>query len=81
MRPLLLLLAFLSPLVTVLGRGLTAQADRKPPFYADKANLLVYLDGASRPIPVKSADEWPRRRGHVLANMQLVMGLLPSLAR
>src|SRR5262245_6869426 len=77
----LLLLALLSPLVAVIGRGLTAEADRKPPFYADKANLLVYLDGAGRPVPVKSADEWARRRGHVLANMQLVMGPLPPLAR
>ena len=81
MRRLLLLLALLSPLVAVIGRGLTAEADRKPPFYADKANLLVYLDGAGRPVPVKSADEWPRRRGHVLASMQLVMGPLPPLAR
>src|SRR4051794_22849674 len=76
MRRLLLLLALLSPLVTVIGRGLTAEADRKPPFYADKANLLVYLDDAGRPVPVKSADEWQQRRGHVLANMQLVMGPL-----
>jgi dienelactone hydrolase len=81
MRRLLVLLTLLSPLVAVLGRGLTAEADRRPPFYADKANLLVYLDGAGRAVPVKSADEWPRRRGHVLASMQLVMGPLPPLAR
>jgi dienelactone hydrolase len=81
MRRLLLLLALLSPLVAVIGRGLTAEADRKPPFYADKANLLVYLDGAGRPVPVKSAEDWPKRRDHILANMQLVMGPLPPAER
>src|SRR5262249_52909068 len=81
MRRLLLLLALVSPLVAVIGRGLTAEADRKPPCYADKANLLVYLDNAGRPVPVKSAEDWPKRRGHVLANMQLVMGPLPPAER
>ena len=50
------------------------------PFYRDKANLLLYLDGDGKPVPVKSLDDWQKRRAHILANMQLVMGPLPPPA-
>ena len=53
----------------------------KPPFYADKSNLLVYLDGEGKPIPVKSPTDWQKRRDHVLAGMQLVMGPMPPDSR
>jgi dienelactone hydrolase len=64
--------------------GLTPLAEpetSKPPFYSDKANLLVYLDGAGKPIPVQSASDWQKRRAHILANMQLVMGPVPPDSR
>jgi dienelactone hydrolase len=51
-----------------------------PPFYRDKANLMVYLDAAGKPVPVKTAADWHQRRAHILANMQLVMGPLPAAA-
>src|SRR5262249_34143826 len=52
-----------------------------PPFYADKTKLLVYFDAEAKPQPVKTADAWKKRREHILANMQLVMGPLPDDSR
>lgn len=50
----------------------------KPPFYADKTKLLVYIDGDGKEQPISAAADWPRRRAHILANLQLVMGPMPS---
>ena len=50
------------------------------PFYRDKANLLIYLDG-DKAVPVKSVADWQKRRGHVLAGMERVMGPLPPATR
>lgn len=49
-----------------------------PPFYADKTRLLVWKDDQGREQPVKTPAEWQKRRAHILANMQLVMGPLPD---
>jgi dienelactone hydrolase len=56
-------------------------ADGRPPFYPDKTRLLVYRDAAGREHPITRAADWPKRRGDILANMQLVMGPLPDAAR
>jgi dienelactone hydrolase len=48
-----------------------------PPFYADKANLLAYIDAAGRAQPVRTPADWQHRRRHILDSMQLVMGPLP----
>jgi putative membrane-bound dehydrogenase-like protein len=48
-----------------------------PPFYPDKTKLLIYLDGGKEHA-VKTPDDWNKRREHILANMQLVMGPLPD---
>jgi hypothetical protein len=53
----------------------------KPPFYANKANLLHYLDDGGKSVPVRTPVEWEKRRRHILANMQLVMGPLPEDTR
>jgi len=50
----------------------------KPPFYADRMNLLTFIDAAGQIHPVKVAADWEQRRGHILANMELVMGPLPE---
>jgi len=47
------------------------------PVYDDKTNVLVYLDGEGIAHPVKTPADWAKRREHVLANMQRVMGELP----
>jgi len=61
-------------------RPLAAQQS-KAPFYVDKSRLLVYLDSAGKEHPIATAAEWEKRRGHVLANMQVVMGPLPDAAK
>ncbi len=64
----------------LLALALSA-ADSPPPFYADKMNLMVYMDEAGTPQPVKTPEDWERRKAHVLANMQLVMGPMPTASR
>ncbi len=49
----------------------------KVPFYPDKTKLLMYLDGEGKEHPIAAASDWPLRRAHILANLQLVMGPLP----
>lgn len=56
----------------------TSSKAASPPFYDDKMNLLVWLDDEGRANPIKERQDWQRRREHILANMQLVMGPLPS---
>ena len=53
----------------------------KPPFYSDKINLLVYVDAHGNMLPVTTAANWQKRRDHILANIQLVMGSLPDTAK
>ncbi|MBI1914818.1 MAG: alpha/beta fold hydrolase [Planctomycetes bacterium] len=74
------------PVLVSLGVGLAClvparpgQAD--PPSYPDKANLLVWRDGEGKEHPVRTAADWAKRRQHILANMQRVMGPLPGPER
>src|SRR5688572_17301933 len=47
------------------------------PFYADKSKLLVYIDADGKEQPITAAADWPKRRAHILANLQRVMGPMP----
>jgi dienelactone hydrolase len=49
-----------------------------PPFYPDKDRLLVWKDEAGKSHPIRTPADWAKRRAHILANMQEVMGALPS---
>ena len=63
----------------LIGNAVAVGAEpSKPPFYTDKSNLLTYLDADGKPSPIKTAADWQKRREHILANMQLVMGALPA---
>lgn len=56
-------------------------ADAEPsatPIYPDKTKLLVWRDSKGTEHPIKDAAGWQKRRAHILAAMQLVMGPLPS---
>lgn len=64
------LLAFL----TILANLHSAEA----PDYPEHSNLLYFLDANETRIPVKCPADWDRRRAHILANMQKVMGELPG---
>jgi len=61
-----------------LAAEIRAQEDSMTPFYENRMNLLVYVDADQRTHPVQTPDDWQKRRGHILANMQLVMGRLPD---
>jgi pimeloyl-ACP methyl ester carboxylesterase len=51
------------------------------PFYPDKTNLLVLRDDDGKETPITTPQQWAKRREHILANMQLVMGPLPDDSR
>jgi len=55
-----------------------SSAQTNPPFYSDKMNLLFYIDANGKMRSVNAAADWNKRRAHILANMQLVMGSLPD---
>jgi dienelactone hydrolase len=52
-----------------------------PPFYKDKSKLLIYIDADGKEQPIVKAADWKKRRQHILANMQEVMGPLPDPAK
>lgn len=68
LRPLFFLL--------LLATGLAGAGEA--PFYADKLNLMQYIDASGAIQPVKAIPDWNVRRAHVLANMQQVMGPFPD---
>ena len=48
------------------------------PNYPDKSKLLVWQDDAGKQHPITTPADWAKRRAHILANMQEVMGPLPD---
>jgi acetyl esterase/lipase len=60
---------YLLPLLALLGA--------QPP-YPDKSNLLELRDDDGKPRPIKTAADWAKRREHILAHTQAVMGPLPD---
>src|SRR5712691_8033687 len=55
--------------------------EAEPPAYPDKANLLIWRDAEGKEHPVRTAADWAKRRQHILANIQRVMGPLPGPER
>lgn len=51
------------------------------PFYSDKTRLLEYIDEDGQTHPIDAADQWTRRRLHIVGNMEKVMGQLPTDVR
>ncbi len=77
-RPAISILAVLFGLICAPA---APAGDAPPPFYADKMNLLVWRDNQGAEHRATSAEEWQRRRAHILENMQLVMGPMPPESR
>lgn len=46
--------------------------------YRDKLHLLTCQDAAGTLQPVRTPEQWARRRAHILAEMSLVMGPMPG---
>lgn len=73
---------FMATMICLLGLVATVPAaDPAPPFYPDKTRLLVWRDSAGKEQVIRNAADWAKRREHILANMQQVMGPLPDAAR
>lgn len=51
------------------------------PDYPDHSLLLVVRDAVGGERPIKTAEDWAVRRGHILAGMQFAMGPLPDRAK
>jgi dienelactone hydrolase len=58
-----------------------SQAASAAPFYADKLNLMMYLDAQGQAHTVQTVADWQKRRADILANMQVVMGEMPPDSR
>lgn len=72
----------LSALVMIMPDRAVWGKDPAPlPFYPDKMDLLCWIDDSGQRQPVKTPEDWQRRREHILAGMQLVMGQLPDLKK
>jgi predicted dienelactone hydrolase len=59
-----------------LALGDETATDRPPRL--DRTNLLIYRDAEDRVRPVRSIDDWQKRRALILEAMQEVMGPLPG---
>ncbi len=72
-------LTLFASLCLLCGQASAAEPEQsRQPFYADKTNLLVWIDDAGQTHPITEPGDWLRRREHILANMSLVMGPLPK---
>ncbi|MEY4940595.1 MAG: hypothetical protein RIQ93_2330 [Verrucomicrobiota bacterium] len=63
----------------LIATGFASPLVAAKPFYADKQDLLYFLEADGTRRPVQSTSDWDRRRRDVLANMQDVMGPLPVI--
>jgi dienelactone hydrolase len=72
-------IVLLLALATLTSQSRSEEAGEVP-VYSDKMNLLVYQDAAGGDPP-RSVGDWAKRREHIVANMQLVMGALPGPER
>lgn len=50
----------------------------QPRVYPDHSDLNVWQDDNGQLNPIRTAEDWSRRRSDILESMQLVMGRLPS---
>jgi dienelactone hydrolase len=52
-----------------------------PPAYSEHDNLLYWLDASGERHPVRTEADWLKRRAHIIAHMEAVMGPFPSEPR
>jgi dienelactone hydrolase len=61
-----------------LALGFFPQLVCSAPDYPDKTSLLVWKDDKGQDHSLRNREDWSKRRGHILANMEKVMGMLPA---
>lgn len=49
-----------------------------PPEYSDQHDLSIYRSAVGKAHPVQTREDWDRRRDHIRAHLERVMGPLPS---
>src|SRR5262245_10539691 len=69
------LVSFLASLASAAESNTVSQPSNQ---HLDRTNLLVFHNAKGEIIPVKSKDDWLKRRAEILAAMQQVMGPLPG---
>ncbi len=70
-----------TPLVLLVGIGcltLGAAKAADPPRRLPRDQLLVYRGPDGQPVPVKSPEDWAKRRAEIVRGMEAVMGQLPA---
>lgn len=78
--PALLVHLYWLPLLSLvfLTAHTAAQTTDAVPFYANKFQLLQWLDSTGQSRAITDTSQWSKRREHILAGMQAVMGPLPD---
>lgn len=64
--------------LVVTTAPLMAQSPTAPQPRLPRENLLVYRDANNQQQPVKSPEDWLKRRAEIVQGMQVVMGKLPG---
>ncbi|MDP7017544.1 MAG: DUF2920 family protein [Pirellulaceae bacterium] len=49
-----------------------------PPKYSEHQDLSYYIDGQGKRQAIRAKDDWRRRREHIVAHLESVMGRLPG---
>lgn len=62
----------------IAAAGLVIAAPPEAPLYPDRIDLLKLRDATGNETRVANSKAWARRREHILANLQKVMGPLPG---
>ena len=75
--PFLSLVAFLVAFCCLKQVVVTA-ADPPAQPRLPRDNLLVYRGPDDKPVPVKTVEDWAKRRSEVVRGMESVMGKLPG---
>jgi len=75
------------PIVTAITASMamaqptTSSKRARSPRYPDHSKLMVWRDASGKGHPVRTPADWAKRRAHILAGMQEVMGPLPPASR
>jgi putative membrane-bound dehydrogenase-like protein len=69
--------------VLLIAAAPPVSADEKPagPCYDDHKRLMVYRDADGKEFPVRTKDDWLKRRRHIVEGMEQAMGPLPDRSR
>jgi hypothetical protein len=67
--------------LALIFKACSLQGAEPTPPYPDHTRLLVWKDAEGKEHPVRTAEDWAKRRAHILAHMQEVMGPLPDASK